>query len=271
MSGLVSLSFGAPCPTPPPTQASSGQRGGYWAHCVWLQTSLSFCFLFHKPVTHEPTEKALPSVWWIVAFLGFISSPSPTSFTLSSIKFFSLHTFNSYFLLNLLLIVLKMALKKKTHKYLFRYLGSGPGTLRHWDSLILTSPGCFGNWGVGVCVCGLVILELWAFSKAWPLEKPPESEKYKENWCPEVIKGRYHVGPHLCPFFGRNVSISYRVRNSLSPAGSLECLALVMLCVVSFLCLLPSLVFFFCIHNKSHLSKQLIICHSLTHIFSGGC
>lgn len=113
MGGFVPLSFGAPRPAPLPTRAkfqAAGRGAELTVSSSRFHSRFASCFTNQWPMNQQ--KRIFLQSWWIVAFLGFISSPSPTSFTLSSIKFFSLHTFNSYFLLKLLWIVLKTALKK---------------------------------------------------------------------------------------------------------------------------------------------------------------
>ena len=67
----------------------------------WLCRVPGFTSLFASWFTNwwpmNQEKKHLLQTWWTVAFLGFLSSPSSTSFTSSHIKFFSLYSFHGYF------------------------------------------------------------------------------------------------------------------------------------------------------------------------------
>lgn len=93
-----------PFPSPPPSPQSRWVQAGFrldqqwWAGYVRYQVShLSFVSWFTNWWPMNQQKKHLLQTWWIVAFLGFLSSPSSTSFTLSHIKFFSLYSFHDYF------------------------------------------------------------------------------------------------------------------------------------------------------------------------------
>ena len=85
---------------PPSPQGRQVQAGFRLRSAVvsWLCRVPDFTCLFVSWFTNwwpmNQQKKHLLQTWWIVAFLGFLSSPSSTSFTLSHIKFFSLYSFS---------------------------------------------------------------------------------------------------------------------------------------------------------------------------------
>lgn len=198
-------------------QAGSRQRAGVMSCLCRAPGFLSLfvsCFTNWWPMNQQ--KKHLLWTWWIVAFLGFISSPSSTSFTLSHIKFFSLytsHVFFFFFLLKPLLIVLKTAFKKSTRWG--RDKKRKKKSTRIYSSLWGAVPRAL--WSQGDCSTyfssmqpqavggGLVSLEVQTLSKAWPSGKLPWVRRVEIKRYPEIKKGTYHTGQNACPLFDRNM------------------------------------------------------------------